>query len=479
MFVGRKFSNFEEFWNSIAERDATGKALTLTNNSEKAKHLIKLLFRKHPSLARIYRVWKTTQEFINETIFEKILKEYNWDSGPRRQRIQFKIEPNPNIPEGATCDIDVDGLRFSPVCINRENGIFVSTINLEILKKFGESANEISENLNERRIKVKTDKDRTWKDGKVVEAKLADEKFQSYLPYVKIYDFPDQFMVLVPAYEALDIAERILDEYEIQFSKVRDRLPFHLGIIAFHRKTPLYVVVDAGKRLLEAFKRETKTKSTEVILIRDVEDEKLRKSKELTIKAKSYPSIPLKWRISYSTGDPDQEDFWHPYIRFDGNVSDRNLCFDYTGNGDYVVHVKEIRKNDKIKIEPSYFRLSYLENAADRFRIDEDLKPLDYIYHLKKLWKEIEDKLKSKTWSTSQIYAYWEEVRKRRKEYDEDTFKKFVRAALINILEIKPQNKEFNLFFQATMDNTLDLCLYWSFQVRKVKSKGGYENERI
>ncbi len=485
-FIGIKPKDFiNDFWSPIAERDATGKELTPTDNSEKAKRLIKLLFRKHPSPARIYRIWKTTQEFINETIFGKILKGYNWNSEPRRQRIQLKIEPNPDIIEGATCDIDVDGLRFSPVCIDRENGIFVSTINLEILKKFGESANEISEKLNERRIKVKTEKDRTWKDKKagklfkITEARPADEKFQSYLPYVKIYHFPDQFMVLVPAYEALDIAEMILNEYEIQFSKVRDRLPFHIGIIAFHRKTPLYAAMDAGKRLLEAFKRETKTESAEVISIKDVEDEKLRKSKELTIKVESYSSIPLKWRISYSTGDPDQEDLWHPYIRFDGDGSDRNLYFDYTGNGDYVVHVKEIKENDKIKIEPSYFRLFYLENAADRFRVDEDLKLLDHIHYLKKLWEEIESKLKSKTWSISQIYAYWEEVRKRRQEYDENTFEKFVKAALTNILEIKPQkDKElFDLFFQATIGRSLDLCLYWNFQVRKIKLREGEENE--
>ena len=411
---------------------------------------------------------------------------------PRRQRIQFKIEPNPSVQEGAAYDIDVDSIRLSPVCIDEQNSIFVSTINLELLKKFGNSVDDISKKLNEKRIKVKIEKDRTWKDKKngrsftIEDAKPADEKFQNYLPYVKIYDFPDQFMVLVPTYEALDIAERISEEYETQFSKVRDRLPFHLGIIAFHRRTPLYVVMDAGKRLIEAFKKQSKEFKDKIergkieikaTSIKDIEDEKLGKSEELEIKAESYSSIPLKWRISYSTGDPNQEDFWHSYIRFDGDVSDRNLCFDYTGNGDYVVHVKEIKKNDKIKIELSYFRLFYLENAADRFRVDEDLKPLDHIHYLKNLWKEIENKLKSKTWFTSQIYAYWEEVRKRRKGYDEDTFKKFVRAALTNILEIKPQNKEFNLFFQATMDRSFDLCLYWNFQIRKIKLKGG-ENEQ-
>jgi len=468
-----KFDMIKHIWQPIIERDATERALACTDNAEKAKHLIKLLFRKHPSPARICRIWETAQEFINETILEGILKEYNWYSEIRRQRIQFKIDPNPGVPEGATCDIDVDGVRFNPVRIDKQSSVFVSTINLEILKKFGDSVDGISKELSGREIKVKVERDRTKnrESFKIIETRLADEKFQNYLPYVKIYDFPDQFMVLVPAYEALDIAEKILEEYETQFSKVRDRLPFHLGIIAFHRKTPLYVVMDAGKRLLEAFKKKTKTKLGEVVSVRDVGDEKLRRSKELEIKAESYSSIPLKWKISYSTGDPDQEDLWHPYIRFHDDISGKGLCFDYTGNGNYVCHIKEIEEGDKIEIEPSYFKLFYLENAADRFRIDEDLKPLDCIHDLKNLWKKIKNKLKSKTWSISQIYAYWEEVKRRRENYDKDTFEKFVRAALTNILEIKPQSKEFNLFFQATVNNILDLCLHWNLQVRKVKIK--------
>ncbi|MBE0467683.1 MAG: hypothetical protein IBX71_10745, partial [Candidatus Desulforudis sp.] len=37
---------------------------------------------------------------------------------------------------------------------------------------------------------------------------------------------------------------------------MRDRLPLHLGVLAFHRRTPLYVAVDAAKRLLDAFRRD-------------------------------------------------------------------------------------------------------------------------------------------------------------------------------------------------------------------------------
>jgi len=421
--------------------------------------------KKNPSPARIRRCWETTQEFIHSTIFDNILKNWQWKPDIRRYRIQFKIEQNPDIPEESTCDIDVDGIRFSPVCIDKRNGIFVSTINLELLSRYGNKLEEILSKLDGKKIKIKTEKDRIWKEGKIVEARPAEERYQNYLPYVRIYDFPDQFMVLVPAYESLDIAESILREYEKQFSKVRDRLPLHLGIIAFHRKTPLYVAIDSGRRLLETFKERTETKLAEIQDIQDVqeiEDVALKKSKELTIRAESYSLTPLKWKISYSTGDPAEEDRWYPYIRIENNGCEE------------LRYINELKKGDKIKIEPSYFRLLYLENTADRFSVDEDLRPLDCIRRLKELWEIIEDRLRSRTWSTSRVYAYWEEIKRRRKSYDGPTFEKFVKAALVNILKIKPQDGNlFDLFFQSTMDCSLDLCLYWNFQVRKIKVREG------
>lgn len=472
-FIGIRPNDFiNDFWSPMAERDATGKALGLQNDSEKAEWLVRLLFRKHPSFARIYRVWKATQEFINEIVFEKTIKEHLGNSELRTQRVQFKIEPNPKIPEGSTCDIEIEGVRFSPVCIDKGKGIFVSTINIQILETFGKRAKEIADLkeiadfIDKKNIKIKYE-GRNWEDARIVESQPAEDKFQNYLPHVKIYDFPDQFMVLVPAYEALDIAENILSEYEVQFSKVRDRLPFHLGVIAFHRRTPLYVVMDAGRRLLEEFKRKTQSKNAKVINI-----ESLDKSIELEIETRDYSPTPFKWKVSYSTGDPDVEDLWHPYIRFNSNPG-RMFSFDYTGKGDFVVHVKEIRPNDEIKIEPSYFTLTYLEDAVDRFRIGNALRPLHDITQLQKLFRKIEDRLKSRTWSMSQIYAFWEDVRKRQ-DYGENNFEKFVKSDLINILKIYPQtdkkDKEmFEEFLQGAKDGLLDLCLHWNFQIRKVK----------
>ena len=481
-FTGMRPNTYiNDFWQPIAERDATGKALSLTNNSDKANYLIKLLFRKHPSLARIYRIWQTTQDFINSTIFEEILNKhlYGADSpfiDHRKKRIQFTIEPNPDIPVGATCDIDIDGVRLSPVCIDKDNGLFLTTINLQILAHKGKTIDEIVSLILGKNIKIKSEIDNKWQGGfKISTAKPANDEFQDYQPYIKIYDYPDQFMALVPAYDALDIAKKILEEYEIQFSKVRDRLPFHLGIIAFHRRTPLYIAMDAGKRLIETFKKHTETITATVESINNDNNSIFGNYVKLKLKPDTcYSSVPLVWNISYSTGDPEQQDEWHPYIRFNGGNPNRgNYSFDYTGNGEYVLHVKELRNNDSVKIDTSYFYHTFIENASDRFRIGDKLRPLDDIKRLDDLWNNIQGILKSKGLGISQLYAFWQEVKKRYEDYKGDSvWESFVKSCITNILKISPNETElFEKFLQATKDGILDLCLLWNLQVRKVKPK--------
>jgi hypothetical protein len=444
--------------------------------------LISTLAKKTPSSGRVRRCWETTQEFIKSTILGDILNKFVYGNNSpnleiRKKRIQFKINPNPKILQGATCDIDIEeGLRLSPVCIDQTGGLFISTINLQILEKLGNTINQIASYIENKKIRIKIENSNGWQgDFTISDAKPADEKFQDYKPFVTIYDFPNQFMVLVPAYDALDIAERILEQYEIQSSKVRDRLPFHIGIIAFHRRTPLYIVMDAGKRLISAFKNQSKTINAKVIKIDDIKDPKIgHKVKKLTLQTDPcYSSVPLSWKVSYSTGDPNQDDNWYPYIRFKGSNPNRgHYSFDYDGNGNYVVHVKELRCGDCIQIDTSYFKLFYLENASDRFRVDEGLRPVDEIHRLKDLWKKIEDNLNSKKWSISQLYAFWQEVNKRKEDYKTDkVWKDFTKSAITNILEVIPKDSLFDEVLKATENGLFNLCLYWYLQVKKLKQQ--------
>ena len=141
-----------------------------------------------------------------------------------------------------------------------------------------------------------------------------------------------------------------------------------------------------------------------------------------------------------------------------------------TYKGGVAVHVKEISKDDKIKVERSCFSLFYLENVSERFRVDESLRPLDDLNRITDLWDEIKSRLTSGEWSISQIYAFWDEVIKRR-EYGGKLFKNFVESDLVNILKISPNKDEkvFHEILQASVDGLLELCLYWNLKVRKMR----------
>lgn len=451
--------------------------------------LISTMAKKMSSSGRVRRCWETTEEFIQSTVFADILTNFTYGKRSnnlelRKKRIQFKINPNPKVLTGATCDMDLEGVRLSPVCIDENSGTFVSTTDLQILEKWGKTEEKIASNIQGMEVKLKCGEANRWQEGfTILETKRADEKFQDYIPYVQLYDYPDQFMAIVPAYDALDIAKKIVEEYEVQFSKVRDRLPFHIGIIAFHRRTPLYVAMDAGKRLIDAFKKSKEIDARVASPPQEIDSNKdtaYKKFGHKVIKLKlvsnpCYSSVSLEWVVSCSTGDPDQDDEWHPYLRFTGNLNRGGYSFDYDGNGNYVVHVKKLLPHDCIKIEGSYFNLAYLETAAERFKVDDKLRPLDDIKRLDELWNDVEYILKSKNLGISQIYAYWHEIKKRYEEYKGDSvWEDFVRSSLINILKVSPEKDRkdrelFDKLFHATKDGLLDLCLHWNLQVRKIK----------
>jgi len=475
--LGVNVSNFEkDFWEPVAERDAGGTAEGLTHNAQKAGWLVRLLFRKHPSAARIRRIWETTYAFTQKTVFGAIIPGQLSARTGRDTRLSFKIAPNPALSPGATLDLELRGMRFSPVCVDEAKALFCSTINLQLLANRDNSAADIAAYLNKhgQEIRIKREDDKDWREGYVLkDAGEAPAKFQGYIPFIRIYDSPDQFMALVPAYDALTIARRIYEEYCRQFSKVRDRLPLHLGVLAFHRRTPLYVAMDAAQRLWDAFQENGGPIGAEIEQIEDQPDiTKNEKKRTIALKSAGLKA-PLRWTVSYATGDPEVGDDWHPYLRVDGGDPDRgDYSFDYTGEGHYVVHVTKLRKNDRIKIDKACLKLAYLENASDRFRVDEGIRFLDDIQRISELCYEFQKRLGEERWSISHIYAFWrDELQRFKKDEDAELWEAHVKASMVNILEIS-ESKEgalFNKLLEAADDGLLDLCLRWHLQVGKIK----------
>lgn len=73
----------------------------------------------------------------------------------------------------------------------------------------------------------------------------------AYVPVIPIIAEPRTFMALAPADQALAMLGQIKSKYEREMGKVRNRLPLHLSIVYFSRRTPLRAALDAGQAMLQ------------------------------------------------------------------------------------------------------------------------------------------------------------------------------------------------------------------------------------
>jgi len=441
------------------------------------------LFKKNPSPSRIRRCWETTHNFIKDTIISKILNEFfhqeegSSDINLRTRRIAFKIRSsNIDLEVGSAVDIKIDGNIISPVCIDNNEGIFLTTHNLKLTPNWGKNESEILDFLNDssRIVKVKSENGNSWRDQEfnIKAIPVPDSRFITYLPYLSIFTFPDQFIILVPANQALDIISKIMEEYEIQFGKVIDRLPLHLGIIGFHRKTPLNLLMEAISNWLDRIKEREKKKGNLEAEICGKEMNSLKCN--LILKCDDYSSKKFSWQVPLRMGDPDVEDFWYPYFRVKGKMSsDRSLCYAFE-NTSYCCHIKDIKQGDIILFDPSYFSLEYLDQASKRWRIGKELHSLNDFIRLQSLWDIISKKLENRTWSMSDLYAYWQETSKIEESINDfDLKRQYIKVYMKNVLKLSEnQNAKLHLFetiLETTQEGLLDLCLFWNLKIRKFK----------
>ncbi|MBE0467715.1 MAG: hypothetical protein IBX71_10910, partial [Candidatus Desulforudis sp.] len=156
-------------------------------------------------------------------------------------------------------------------------------------------------------------------------------------------------------------------------------------------------------------------------------------------------------------------------VPLEWSVSRGDYSFDYTGKHNYVVHVKALRRGDTIEIAKPCFKLAYLENAADRFRVDEGFRFLDDLKRLKELWEELEKRLAAGHWSLSQVYALQQELRRFDQDDAPSLWEQHARASLVNILDLGAADELLEKLLGAAGEGLLDLCLRWHLQVGKIK----------
>ncbi|AZR72031.1 hypothetical protein BBF96_00580 [Anoxybacter fermentans] len=100
-----------------------------------------------------------------------------------------------------------------------------------------------------------------------------------------IYGLTDEFMILVPGREAIAILEKLYDIFKERFGRVQGRLSLNVGIVYARHKYPLYLILDAGKRMLKEFREALhRNKNVEIKCeIYEANIEKDEKKPEVTI----------------------------------------------------------------------------------------------------------------------------------------------------------------------------------------------------
>ena len=379
-YQGEKPNDFYE--KRVKECDVDNLSSLVQSNEEKAKLLAMFLFRKHPSPARLRRIWKTTEKFWEEKVEEEILlKEFIYGKELENRQLELRkkrllLEPKEiiyRLPRLAY-EAKIGNSRIN-LYWDGEKFIIIENLQLVAEKIGAKDFIDLKKKLKGRRVIVEWKKITTQSQlikTFTVNNVIEDENFQNYCPYIRILCSPRSFIALVPARDAFDIVKNIKKSYDEYFSKVRNRLLLFLDIVFFHRHLPLYVALDTARRMTKGHGEE-KLETWEVAKI-----EKNNNVYKLSLKMLQKE---LEWEVDASLGDGNEDNFYPYFILKEASINEplenRNY-FKIMAKGENkldfhnIVHVKDLKKGDKVEILPGYFDFVFLETTGRRFEVGLD-----------------------------------------------------------------------------------------------------------
>ncbi|PMP95008.1 MAG: CRISPR-associated protein Csx11, partial [Candidatus Aminicenantes bacterium] len=239
--------------NNIKERI---KADNLTKNN-----LATYLFTQNPSPARLYRIWRETEEFFELVVNEikSNIYSYKW------KRIKFSVDYN-DLKSKLNSDQNIDDSPFiikvedlTPedlLVFHDKNGEFYTIESLEKFKfgnKIGKEA--VKEALSNGFKHLAPEDEPTknlLKNGKNIQPSKEGIKVEEYYPFIEITKSPLSLRLIISALDSIKILELVINIYNKRFSKVIGKLPLNIRLLVSKRKFPLYVLLEAGERMLQS-----------------------------------------------------------------------------------------------------------------------------------------------------------------------------------------------------------------------------------
>ncbi|AFZ28588.1 CRISPR-associated protein, Csx11 family (plasmid) [Cylindrospermum stagnale PCC 7417] len=367
------------------------------------------MMRQNPSFARLRRVWETTQKFWQEIIADvpdtqlskvkcrlniqvktseisrlKLVNFGNYDLVLKNAKLSVLLWDDRLITTDNLCYVAKQLNTFSD---NKESENINRSLDSTIAAEF------VRSHLNNQQVSIEepTGYGNPNKLGGQLDINSNDITldFTECTPVIQILAEPRTFMALVPAEKSLEVINTIQTKYDREMGKVRNRLPLHLGVVYFHRRTPLRAALDAGRQML-TYKSPT---DKQLWHVQSTYTGQLPKEKaKLANGTKQFDQTitltltqderSITWHVPAKMGDGNTPDNWYPYVFLETNDDDskvkteRNRAIKSQRPGTtepcWLVHPGDLKKGDQIYFTPSTFDFEYLDSTARRFEIHYD-----------------------------------------------------------------------------------------------------------
>lgn len=221
--------------------------------------LAAFLFTQNATPARLYRIWKETEEFFRIALKEIKSKLYfnKW------KRIKFDVDisqlnTQKKLKLNTPYIIKIEDLKPENILVlHVSNGEFYTIESLEKFKfnkKQGKLA--VEDALRQGFYYLADEKkaqDNLLKlnQGETIKPKSENIKEEEYIPFIEINRSPLSLRIIVPAADSIKIIEIITKLFNDRFEKVLGKLPLNIKLLVADRKFPMYVLLEAEGRMLE------------------------------------------------------------------------------------------------------------------------------------------------------------------------------------------------------------------------------------
>lgn len=452
-------ASWQEFFERIVEDRSDAPDWHTLNDDQRAAWLTHQLFRKLPSPGRVYRFWRESQEFFEEllTEFRQIAARTENPWLVRRLLIvPDQSRGNKDWADSTVYNAHFRGAPFSLVYVSALNG-FVTTSNLARFLR----PHEDKSVLNGQTVLVEEEdtfgKVKTLVIGGVREIPTPYSHLGVYHPVIPVEVSPLRFRSLLPLRAASECVDHALHCWKERFSMVWDRLPLHVGIVAFERALSFQAVLEATRNLEnkltgqgeEWWRIESKEVRNGVVAIQLVRPDTQRLQRTLSLQM------------------PDgREDLFYPYLR----VEDRKPRFprDFLHpHGSLYRHVADVRIGEGVFVVPARIGAIFMDSTAARFESLESWYADDW-ERMRSLWYLLQRVAPSQT----ALQRFWSAIQRVEREWAQgpdqvsaDLGRDTARALLVEHLEAK--GTALDELTEAAAKHMLQRAIKWHLTALK------------